>query len=148
LLIRKEIILIIYKDYQNGRFNNNSDLLKKIMATSKYAILGMIICTILIAFGQVFLKMAADSFKFSFNDIIGNYYIFIALFLYGLGLIVMILSFKYGEISVLYPLLALSFIWVFILSTIILGETLNWFKISAILFIVIGIVLITRGRSK
>jgi drug/metabolite transporter (DMT)-like permease len=118
------------------------------MATSKYAIFGMIGCTILIAVGQIFLKMAADSFEFSFSAILKNYYLFIALFLYALGLAVMTLSFKYGEISVLYPLLALSFVWVFILSMITLGEKLNEFKISAIIFILAGIFFITRGRSK
>ncbi len=118
------------------------------MATSKYAIFGMIVCTLLTAAGQILLKKGIDSFTFDLLAILRNYSLVLALLLYGAGLVVMTVSFKYGEISVLYPVVTLSFVWVAVFSSLILGESLNAFKISAVLLIIIGISLIGKGGVK
>lgn len=118
------------------------------MATNKYAIVGMIACTFLIAAGQIFLKKGTDAFVLDLEMIIRNYNLIIALALYGLGLIVMTISFKYGEMSVLYPVVSLSFVWVSLFSVLILNEQLNGFKIGAVFCIVLGLSLIGRGGTK
>lgn len=118
------------------------------MATSKYAIFGMIICTFIITAGQILLKMGVDNFKPDLYSIITNYFLIFAFLFYGAGLIIMTLSYKYGEISVLYPIVSLNFIWVSLFSVFTLGENLNAYKISAILFIVVGIAFIGRGSKK
>jgi undecaprenyl phosphate-alpha-L-ara4N flippase subunit ArnE len=68
--------------------------------------------------------------------------------LYAIGGILLILSFRGGEVSVLYPIFATSYIWVSFLSIYFLGEIMNPYKWAGIAAIVIGIVLISLGSKK
>ena len=67
--------------------------------------------------------------------------------LYAFGAVILVVSFRYGKLSVLYPVVSMSFIWVAILSSIILDESvssINWF---GIFFIVLGVSFIGRGAA-
>ena len=102
-------------------------------------------CTILTSFGQYFIKQGADRIS-SILSII-NLPLFIGLSLYGVGAILLIIALKYGHLSVLYPVIALGFIWVALLGTFLLQETLhtpNWIGIGAI---VIGVACIGIGGN-
>lgn len=60
--------------------------------------------------------------------------------LYGINTFLMALALKGRELSRLYPIIALTFVWVTIFSLIILpGEHMNFFKASGIAFIVGGV---------
>lgn len=115
------------------------------MATKKSAVLLMILCTVLTSFAQVFYKKAAPSLSFDVIDLITNYYLILGLFLYGIGAIIMIYAFKKGEVTVLYPIIALSYIWVSLLAVHFFIEAMNFYKWIAVIFIVIGIILIGIG---
>jgi drug/metabolite transporter (DMT)-like permease len=60
----------------------------------------------------------------------------------------MLIAFRGGELSVLYPLIALSYVWVAILSKIFLGDMMNPFKWAGIIFIMAGVSLIGIGGKK
>jgi drug/metabolite transporter (DMT)-like permease len=79
------------------------------------------------------------------TNIIFNPHIILGLGLYGLGTIVFIPSLKGGSLSVLYPLIATSYIWSSIFSSKFLGEKINKFKCIGIACIIIGITLIGIG---
>ena len=67
---------------------------------------------------------------------------------YGLGAILLIIALKYGDLSLIYPFIALSFVWVNIASIFLFGEfisTINWIGIAAIM---LGVSLIGYGGSK
>jgi uncharacterized membrane protein len=70
------------------------------------------------------------------------------LVLYAIGGILLILSFRGGEVSVLYPIIATSYIWVSFLSIYFLNELMNLFKWLGVFTIVAGIVLIGHGSKK
>lgn len=78
-------------------------------------------------------------------SLITNYNLLLGLFLYGIGAALFILALKFGDLSATYPLVSLTFIWVMLISSVILKENINGFKISAIVFIIIGVVAITKG---
>ena len=44
----------------------------------------------------------------------------------------------------LYPIIALKYVWVSILSVGLLGETLNVFKVLGLVFIVLGVGVLGR----
>ena len=67
------------------------------------------------------------------------------LLLYAVGGTILILSFRGGEVSVLYPIIATSYIWVSFLSIYFLGEAMNIFKWIGVFTIISGIVLIGYG---
>jgi len=68
--------------------------------------------------------------------------------LYGCGSVLMILALRHGELSVLYPLIALSYVWVAILSVVIFHETLTPLKIAGIVTIIAGVATLGRGGSR
>ncbi len=62
--------------------------------------------------------------------------------LYGLFTIGIVLALKDGELSLLYPLIALNYVWVTVLSFLIFHETINPFKLIGIVIIVIGVAVL------
>jgi drug/metabolite transporter (DMT)-like permease len=65
--------------------------------------------------------------------------------LYGIGTGMMIVALKHGELSLLYPLISLSYVWVAILSVLLFHETMNPLKIAGICVIVTGVAVLGRG---
>ncbi len=74
--------------------------------------------------------------------------IFFGFALYGLGSLLMIYSFKYGELSILYPVMGTSYIFSLIVGRIVLGEPLTVPKIIGTGLILIGISLIGKGEKE
>ena len=115
------------------------------MKTHPFAIGLVIFCTLLTSVGALFFKLAADRLTFSIIEIITNYYIYIGLAIYGIAALFLIIAYKYGELSVLFPFIALSFVWVAILSIIFLSETMTITKWAGIISIVAGVSFVGRG---
>ena len=67
---------------------------------------------------------------------------------YGLSTVLLVLALRYGELSVLYPIIALTYVWVSILSVFLLGETMNPYKIAGLVVIVLGVTVLGRTPSK
>ena len=118
------------------------------MATKKFAIAMMFFCTILVSLAQVFYKKGSATLSFDFMSIITNYNILIGLVLYGIGAVIMIMAFKHGEVTVLYPIITLSYIWVSLLSVYFFGEVMNVYKWIGVLVIAFGIYFIALGGSE
>ena len=68
--------------------------------------------------------------------------------LYGLGAALMVLALRHGELSVLYPLISLSYVWVAILSVVVFGEIMNVYKIAGICAIMAGVGVLGSGAHK
>tara|TARA_Y100001968_G_scaffold331261_1_gene385359 strand:+ start:5065 stop:5415 length:351 start_codon:yes stop_codon:yes gene_type:complete len=99
------------------------------------------ICTIFTSSGQYFLKIGADSFDDEIKSFL-NIYLFAGLFLYVIGGILLILALGKGDLSLVYPLISLSFVWVFLISFFILNEAIslvNWF---GLLTIISGVIMV------
>ena len=117
------------------------------MATKLWAALLVLFTTILTSSAQIFYKKAAGSLTISIAGILANKYLLIGILIYAIGGILMILSFRGGEVSVLYPIIATSYIWVSFLSVWFLGEVMNKFKWMGVVTIIAGIALIGVGSS-
>lgn len=67
---------------------------------------------------------------------------------YGLSTGLLVLALRYGELSVLYPIIALTYVWVSLLSVAMFGESMNLYKALGLTMIVLGVtVLGRRDRS-
>ena len=75
------------------------------------------------------------------------YYI-IGLGLYGLGALLLIIAFEFGDMSVLHPMLSFGFIFAMIWSVKILNETITIQKVAGTACIIIGVVLLAIGNKK
>ena len=117
------------------------------MATKLWAVLLILFTTLLTSSAQILYKLGTPSLTFDINGIITNYYLIGGLLLYGIGAVLMIVSFRGGEVSVLYPIIATSYIWVSILSSYFLRETMNIFRWTGVFIIIAGIVSISYGSK-
>jgi len=111
------------------------------------AVILVIITTFLTSVAQILYKIGADKLTISISGILLNYHLTIGIVLYMLGSVLLILAFRKGEVSILFPIVATSYIWVLILSTVFLNEQMNILKILGILFIIFGISIINLKSS-
>jgi len=107
----------------------------------------MIFCTIFTSLGQLFLKKGVDNFVFTLLGILRNSNFLIGLTLYAFGALLLIIALRGGELSVLYPIVATGYVWVSIMSIHYIGENMNIFKWTGLLFIIFGVSLIGYGSQ-
>ncbi len=74
-----------------------------------------------------------------------NYHLFGGVSLYALGTVLFIPALKGGDLSILYPFVALTYIWVSLLSVKFLGEKMNFMKWMGISLIIVGVSFIGIG---
>lgn len=116
--------------------------------TASWAVALVIICTLFTSLGQLFLKLGIkDVISINIISLITNYNLVFGLALYAAGAILLIIALKGGELSVLYPIIATSFIWVTLLSWFYLNESIALIRWLGVAVIVLGISFIgRRGR--
>ena len=96
--------------------------------TKTWAIFLIAFTTILTSIGQVFFKFGANKLEFNFLAIIQNYTLFIGLIIYIIAAVLVVISLKYGELSILYPIISLSYIWVSLLSIFFIVAKSCWYS--------------------
>ncbi|HLG23760.1 MAG TPA: EamA family transporter [Candidatus Nanoarchaeia archaeon] len=119
------------------------------MTTKLWAILTLLFTTLLTSSAQILYKKGVDSFGSGILGIVTNQYLIGGMILYAIGGILMIISFRGGEVSVLYPIIATSYVWVSFLSIFFLNEHMSTFKWLGVVTIIAGIASIGLGsRSR
>jgi drug/metabolite transporter (DMT)-like permease len=106
--------------------------------------------TVLAATAQVLFKFGTVRLG-QHPSIIGlltNYPLIGGLALYGVGSAMMVIALRHGELSFLYPLISLSYVWVAILSVLIFQESMNPYKIAGIAVIITGVAVMGNGARK
>ena len=68
--------------------------------------------------------------------------------LYGINTLMLVLALREGELSVLYPIIALTYVWVTLVSYIRLHEPPNVYKNVGVLAIILGVIVIGRAGRK
>ncbi len=116
------------------------------MKTHPLAILAVALATLLTATGQFLFKLGTANLVFG-PELLQNWYLIGGFAIYGISAAILVVSLKYGELSVLYPLIALSFVWVNIISFEFLDEPLNTFKWAGVSLIIIGVSCIGFGSK-
>ncbi|MFH1398643.1 MAG: 4-amino-4-deoxy-L-arabinose-phospho-UDP flippase [Candidatus Woesearchaeota archaeon] len=111
------------------------------MKTKPWAIAIVICFTFLISAAQILFKLGAN------QPSIINWQLFLGLALYGISTVLLLIAFRGGELSVLYPLIALSYVWVALILPWFTNEAMNQTKWLGILSIIIGVALIGRGSK-
>ncbi|MBI4150900.1 hypothetical protein HY492_02130 [Candidatus Woesearchaeota archaeon] len=106
---------------------------------------GLVILTTLFATtAQFFLKTGVTQLPASFSllSIFTNIPLLLGVLFYALGSGIMILAFKGGEVSGLYPVVSTSFVWVALSAHFLLGEQVHALRWVGIIIIISGILMI------
>jgi len=110
-------------------------------------ILLMILCTFFTSMAVIFNKKGAIDFAWTIKGTIFNWALIVGLSLLGIGFIILSLALKYGEVSLLYPIISLSFIWAYLFSILIYNEAFQMKKIIAISIMIFGIVVLLSSKT-
>ena len=118
----------------------------------RQAVLIIIVGRFLVAVAQLLIKSGAN--RLGHADLIGTAIgiftippLFAGYCLYAVFAAMMIYALKHGELSVLFPLISLGFVWVSILSVLIFHEAMSPLKGVGIAVIVAGVATLGRGGS-
>jgi len=116
-------------------------------AARKLAVAIVFLQTLLGAIAQILLKngtlqQKGDGMADIVIAISSNSHMFAGYALYGVSALLMIAALKYGELSILYPIIAMTYVWVTILSVLIYAETVSLLKFVGLASIVTGVAVL------
>ncbi len=114
------------------------------MQTKISIILLVAFCALLGAIGQIFFKLASNELSFNLISLLTNWKLISAVSCYGISAILFVIALKHGNLSVLYPIIATSYIWVSIFSILILKETFPLYKWIGVLLIILAVGIIIK----
>lgn len=116
------------------------------METTKWwAIFLVLLCTFFTSTAQLLLK--AGVMKVTTVGSVANFYLLSGLLLYIIAAALLITALKFGELSVLYPAIATSFIWVNVFSALLFHEIIPFLRWVGVGFIILGITFIGIGSK-
>ncbi len=120
----------------------------KRQTTEIAAILFMIVSALFASVGQILFKFAANN-THDVASFILNHYLYLGGLAYATGLIFMLKALRRGELTVVYPVLATSFIWVSLLSPIFFNtDSMSIQKWVGVSVIIAGVYMVSKGRVK
>jgi multidrug transporter EmrE-like cation transporter len=119
-----------------------------------YLVLG---CTVFSAAGQVLMKFGAGHPMPAFD--LTHPFAFVLALLGNLPLLggyamsagtalLMILALRHGELSVLFPIISMSYVWVSLLSIYFFGDQMNLWKAAGIALVIWGVAMLGRAGSR
>ena len=122
-----------------------------------YLVLG---CTIFAAAAQVLMKFGANHPMPQMNPadlstwlpfvkaLLGNYQLLLGYVVQSGNALLLILALRDGELSMLYPIIALTYVWVNLLSMYFFHERMNIWKALGIALVIGGVALLGRASSR
>jgi drug/metabolite transporter (DMT)-like permease len=98
------------------------------------------------SFGAMFLKLGAEHMKGSFRRLLNNYWLGVGVVLYGLSSVFYMMGVSQGQLTVLYPMVSLGYIWAILWARIFFKERFTMPKIGGLMMIIVGVALINLGN--
>jgi len=117
-------------------------------------LLMVVCCTIIGAAAQILIKMGTaslgehPSLVETAVGIFTTRLLFEGYALYGLSTVLLVLALRHGELSLLYPVFTLTYVWVTVLSIIIFHDSMNAFKLAGISTIIAGVAVLGRASRQ
>ena len=112
--------------------------------TEAWAIGLAFFCAILAALGQLLFKLGSSEVSANVASWITSWQIIAGMALYATSAVLFIIALRHGQLSVLYPIIATSYVWVAILSTKIMDEPFPPAKWFGLILILAGVSIIIR----
>ena len=118
------------------------------MKTPSNAIFLVLFASFIGSFGAVLLKAGANRLEFTIRGLVTNYRLIagIGFFLFSTYFFVKAVGQPGAELTVLYPMVSLSYIWTLLWSRLFFGEPFTRTKLKGLALIVAGIIILQFGR--
>jgi drug/metabolite transporter (DMT)-like permease len=98
--------------------------------------------------GQLEFKQGANNLQFDIKLLLTNYHLIAGLVVYALSTVLYIYALNKGNLSILYPIIATSYIWTLIFSKIFLKEPVGLTSWAGVFFILLGVALIATQAGR
>ena len=92
--------------------------------------------------GQLEFKRGADNLQFDIRLLLTNHHLIIGVAIYAISTIFYVYALSKGQLSILYPIIATSYIWTLIFSKIFLKEQVASLSWVGAFFILLGVTII------
>lgn len=99
------------------------------------------------SFGAVFLKLGAEHMKGSLLRLVTNYWLAVGVILYLLSSVFYMMGVAQGELTVLYPMVSLGYIFAILWARLVFKEPFTKAKIGGLALIIFGVALINLGNA-
>ncbi|MDQ2840041.1 MAG: hypothetical protein M3Y72_03185 [Acidobacteriota bacterium] len=117
------------------------------MRTPLSSILLILVSSFFGSFGAVFLKLGAEHLRGSLARLFTNYWLATGIVLYLLSSIFYIMGVSQGQLTVLYPMVSLGYIWAILWARIFFKEPFTLAKVAGLALIIFGVSLINFGNA-
>ena len=114
----------------------------------------VLLCTVIGAAAQILIKKGTaalgehPSMIETAVGILTTRLLFEGYTLYGISTVLLVLALRQGELSLLYPVFTLTYVWVTVLSMIIFHDSMNAFKLAGISTIIAGVAVLGRASRQ
>jgi len=98
--------------------------------------------------GQLEFKRGADNLQFDIKLLLTNYHLILAIAVYCLSTVLYVYALNKGNLSILYPIVATSYIWTLMFSKIFLKEPIGLTSWAGVFFILLGVTLIATQAGR
>jgi drug/metabolite transporter (DMT)-like permease len=98
--------------------------------------------------GQLEFKQGANNLQFDIKMLLTNYHLIAGLMVYALSTVLYIYALNKENLSILYPIIATSYIWTLIFSKIFLKEQVGLTGWAGVFFILLGVALIATQAGR
>lgn len=120
-----------------------------ITRTQKRAMILMVLCTLFTSLGQILWKLGVNQIDFSKVVTYFNIPFLLGFVAYSLGAVLMIIAFRRGELSVLYPIVATSYVWVSLISPRLFPtDFMNAWKWAGVMVILLSVSILGWASSR
>lgn len=116
------------------------------MKTPLSSIVLVLIGSFIGSFASVFLKAGAHSMRRNWKSLLLNYKLVVGVVLYLLSSVFFVMGVKNGEVTLLYPLVSLGYVWTLFWSNLVFREPLTKTKFAGVGVIIFGVVLLNLGN--
>ncbi len=100
------------------------------------------VASIIGSFASVLLKASSGRLEFTIKALLTNWRLIGGACTYLLSSVFFVMGVKNGELSLLYPLVSLGYLWTMVWSRIFFGEPITRGKLAGVGLILCGIVLL------
>jgi len=97
--------------------------------------------------GAVGLKAGTRHLEMNVMSLVTNWRLAGGVALYVLSSVFFVFGLRHGELSVLYPLVSLSYVWTVFWSRAFFGESITRGKLYALALILVGVTLLGWGKQ-
>ena len=98
--------------------------------------------------GQLEFKRGADNLQFDIKLLLTNYHLIIAVAVYALSTVLYVYALSKQNLSIIYPIIATSYIWTLIFAKIFLKEPVGLTSWTGVFFILLGVTLIATQAGR